>query len=106
VIDVIGQIGTDPGTEWGTGLASTADNTLRRKAGIEAGDGDGSDAFDPATQWLGFATDTVDGLGCAVRAPASSAIPRLPCLPPHPSRARRTSHATRTSRSRSASPSP
>src|SRR5262245_26382231 len=27
VIDVIGQVGVDPGTEWGTGLASTADNT-------------------------------------------------------------------------------
>ena len=36
----IGQIGVDPGTEWGTGLASTADNTLRRKAGVEAGDTD------------------------------------------------------------------
>ena len=30
VVDVIGQIGVDPGTEWGSGLASTADNTLRR----------------------------------------------------------------------------
>ena len=28
IIDVIGQIGTDPGTEWGSGLTSTADNTL------------------------------------------------------------------------------
>ena len=33
VIDAIGQIGVDPGTQWGSGLASTADNTLRRKAG-------------------------------------------------------------------------
>ena len=31
VIDVIGQIGVDPGTEWGGGDSSTADNTLRRK---------------------------------------------------------------------------
>ena len=31
VIDSIGQVGFDPGTEWGTGLTSTADNTLRRK---------------------------------------------------------------------------
>src|SRR5678815_2741347 len=30
-VDVIGQIGVDPGTEWGSGLTSTADNTLRRK---------------------------------------------------------------------------
>ena len=43
VIDSIGQRGFDPGTEWGTGLTSTADNTLRRKAAIEAGDPDPSD---------------------------------------------------------------
>ena len=32
VIDSIGQLGFDPGTEWGSGLTSTADNTLRRKS--------------------------------------------------------------------------
>ena len=63
VLDVIGQIGFDPGTEWGSGLTSTADNTLRRMANITAGDPDGSDVFDPAAQWDGYATDTFDGLG-------------------------------------------
>jgi predicted extracellular nuclease len=63
IIDVIGQIGFDPGTEWGTGLASTADNTLRRKSGITAGDTNGSNAFNPAVEWDGFATNTFDGLG-------------------------------------------
>ena len=63
VLDVIGQIGFDPGTEWGTGLTSTADNTLRRKPSIVAGDTNGSDAFDPSIEWDGFATDTFDGLG-------------------------------------------
>jgi predicted extracellular nuclease len=63
VLDVIGQIGVDPGTEWGTGLASTADNTLRRKAGTTAGDANGTDVFDPSAQWSGFPTDTFDGLG-------------------------------------------
>jgi predicted extracellular nuclease len=63
VLDVIGQVGVDPGTEWGSGLTSTADNTLRRKGAIEAGDADGSDPFDPAAQWDGYATDTFDGLG-------------------------------------------
>lgn len=63
VIDSLGQIGTDPGTEWGTGLTSTADNTLRRNADICAGDTVTSDAFDPATQWDGFATNTFSGLG-------------------------------------------
>jgi predicted extracellular nuclease len=62
-VDVIGQIGLDPGTEWGTGLTSTADNTLRRKAAIVAGDTNGGDAFDPAVEWDGFAIDTFDGLG-------------------------------------------
>ncbi|GAA2480132.1 ExeM/NucH family extracellular endonuclease [Terrabacter carboxydivorans] len=63
VVDVIGQIGFDPGTEWGTGLTSTMDNTLRRKPSVTAGDPNGADAFDPAVQWDGFAVDTFDGLG-------------------------------------------
>jgi len=63
VIDVIGQIGSDPGTEWGTGLTSTADNTLRRKSTIQAGDTNGADVFDPAFQWNGFATDDSATLG-------------------------------------------
>jgi uncharacterized protein len=63
VLDVLGQIGSDPGTEWGTGLASTADDTLRRKGTICQGDTNGADAFDPAVQWDGFAQDNVADLG-------------------------------------------
>jgi len=63
VIDVIGQIGFDPGYEWGTGVVSTKDNTLRRKADICAGDTNGSDPFDPSPEWDGFAKDIFDGLG-------------------------------------------
>ena len=63
VLDVIGQIGFDPGTEWGTGLTSTADNTLRRKTRSTRATRHGTDAFDPAVEWDGFATDTFDGLG-------------------------------------------
>ncbi len=63
IIDVIGQIGFRPVPEWGTGLVSTADNTLRRKASILAGDPNGSDAFDPSLEWDGYATNTFDGLG-------------------------------------------
>ncbi len=62
-IDVIGIIGNDPGSEWGSGLTSTQDNTLRRKADILQGDPDGSDAFDPSIEWDGYAQDTFDGLG-------------------------------------------
>lgn len=63
VLDVIGQIGFDPGSQWGSDLTSTADNTLLRKADICAGDIDGSTVFDPALEWDGYATDAFDGLG-------------------------------------------
>ncbi len=63
VIDSLGQAGSDPGTEWGTGLTSTADNTLRRKSSVCTGDTDPANAFDPEIDWTGFATDTFDGLG-------------------------------------------
>ncbi len=63
VVDSFGQVGFDPGTEWGTGLVSTADNTLRRKAGVCQGDTNPSDVFDPAVEWDGYAVNTFDGLG-------------------------------------------
>jgi predicted extracellular nuclease len=63
VIDTLGQIGFDPGAEWGSGLISTADNTLRRKDTICAGELNGSDVYDPSAEWEGFATDTFGGLG-------------------------------------------
>src|SRR5512145_2157886 len=63
VVDVIGQIGFDPGTQWGVDPVSTADNTLSRKSTVCAGDPDGSNAFDPAPEWDGFAIDTFTGLG-------------------------------------------
>jgi predicted extracellular nuclease len=62
-IDVIGQVGVDPGTEWGTGDASTADNTLQRKASVTDGDPIFNDTFDPAAEWNGFPVNTFSGLG-------------------------------------------
>jgi len=63
VVDSFGQLGTDPGSEWGTGDQSTADNTIRRKDTVCAGDTNPSDAFDPSGEWDGFANGTYDGLG-------------------------------------------
>lgn len=63
VVDSLGQVSPDPGTEWGSGLTSTADNTLRRMDGVCAGDPDPTDLFDPAVEWDGYAADTFDGLG-------------------------------------------
>lgn len=62
-IDVFGQIGFDPGLEWGAGVQSTQDNTLRRKCTVTAGDPAGTNVFDPAVQWDGFATDTFADIG-------------------------------------------
>ena len=72
IIDVIGVIGSDPGSQWGSGLASTQDNTIRRLASVCQGDADGFDnPSDITDQWEGFAINTFDGLGshsinCAV----------------------------------------
>jgi len=63
ILDSIGQIGVDPGTEWGSAFTSTADNTLRRKTTIASGDTNATDSFDPAAEWEGYAQDTVDHLG-------------------------------------------
>jgi hypothetical protein len=66
VADAIGQVGTDPGSEWGSGLTSTADNTMRRKLAVCAGDMNPSDAYDPAVEWDGYVADTFEGLGVHV----------------------------------------
>ena len=66
LLDVIGQIGTDPGTDWNAGgNLSTAEHTLTRMTYIQAGDADGSDDFVPELnlEWFGFAQDTFSNLG-------------------------------------------
>jgi hypothetical protein len=63
IVDVIGKIGEDPGTTWGTGDITTTNHTLRRKTTIVTGDTEAFDAFDPAVEWDGYAQDTFDGLG-------------------------------------------
>jgi hypothetical protein len=62
-LDVVGRIGEDPGTEWGSGPTGTADATLRRRSGIVAGDPDGTDPFDPSVEWIGFPNNDDSGIG-------------------------------------------
>ena len=62
-IDSIGQVGFDPGSEWGSGATSTQNNTLRRRATVDTGDANPDDAFDPAQQWVGLPADSFDDLG-------------------------------------------
>lgn len=62
LLDVVGQIGVDPGSAWGS-VPSTADSGLTRVCGIVSGDPDGSDAFDPGTEWSAFPGDDASLLG-------------------------------------------
>lgn len=82
LVDVFGQIGFDPGTAWGSGTSSTLNNTLRRKAGIEAGDTNGANAFDPSVEWDGFGQDTVTHLGAHPGVPVDPAPSVTETLPP------------------------
>jgi uncharacterized protein len=82
VIDSLGLIGNDPGTEWGTGLTSTADNTLQRKINICQGDANATDAFDPAVEWDGSATDTFSGLGAHTANCGGEAAPAVSAASP------------------------
>ncbi len=63
IVDVIGQVGFDPGSQWGTGDTSTQNNTLRRLETVTGGDTNDSDIFDPSLEWVGFPQDNADGLG-------------------------------------------
>jgi hypothetical protein len=62
-LDVIGQVGVDPGNAWTNGDASTANATLRRRCSVTHGDVTGSDAFDPELEWRAFSRDDFSGLG-------------------------------------------
>ncbi len=63
VIDSLGQIGVDPGSEWSGSGIGTQDETLRRKSAVCVGDTNPSNSFNPATEWDSFAIDTFAGLG-------------------------------------------
>ena len=72
VLDSIGQVGFDPGSAWKSGDASTLNRTLRRRCGIDAGDREIGDSFDPDGEWASLPEDTFDGLGdvaCAMSIP-------------------------------------
>ncbi|WP_066363302.1 endonuclease [Neobacillus drentensis] len=62
IVDVIGQVGFDPGTTWGT-TVKTMDQTIVRKSSITAGDSNPSDAFDPATEWDSLGLNVFTNLG-------------------------------------------
>lgn len=63
LIDVIGQIGLDPGTEWNVNGVSTLNQTIRRKSNICSGFVITTTAFDPSLEWENVGVDIFSGLG-------------------------------------------
>jgi uncharacterized protein len=62
-VDVIGQIGVDPGTSWGVEPNTTVNHTMTRNVSVCCGDAIGNNAFDPAVEWVVYAQDTYGYLG-------------------------------------------
>jgi len=63
IIDLIGQIGFDPGLHWGNAPTSTKDQILRRKTAPNISKLDQHQPFEPAQYWNGYAKDAVEDLG-------------------------------------------
>ena len=67
MMDIIGQIGVDPGAEWlgstSVPAIGTQNDTLVRNCSVTEGDANGDDAFDPDAEWTSAGLDGVAGLG-------------------------------------------
>ncbi|MBK6345153.1 MAG: VCBS repeat-containing protein [Bacteroidales bacterium] len=79
IIDILGKIGYDPGTQWISGGVSTLDMTMIRKSGISKGSNMNPVTFDPALQWNALPLDNISNLGahtsiCASYCPPSVSI--------------------------------
>jgi hypothetical protein len=72
-VDRVGQVGVDPGGQWGTGQTSTRNNTLQRILPA-TGDANTTNPFDPNAGWTGFGNNTFSGLGAV---PDPGTLPRL-----------------------------
>ncbi|WP_444929856.1 ExeM/NucH family extracellular endonuclease [Microbulbifer sp. SSSA002] len=62
-VDIIGQIGFDPGSQWGDSSLGTQNQTLIRDLSVTVGRTNGSAAFDPAAQWSSAGLDDFSHLG-------------------------------------------
>jgi hypothetical protein len=67
VLDVVGEIGVDPGDSWGTG--ATLDHTLRRRCEVTMGRSGGDAPFAIDAEWLTLGADTFSDLGVRNCAP-------------------------------------
>ena len=62
-IDIIGQIGVDPGTAFTGGGVSTRDQTIVRNSDVRMGDTDGTDPFDPSAEFTSLGENVFTNLG-------------------------------------------
>ncbi|WP_298763197.1 choice-of-anchor D domain-containing protein [uncultured Polaribacter sp.] len=62
IIDVIGQIGANPGTSW-SGTCGALEVTLIRNPDVISGDTDGTNSFTTDTEWSCLPIDDVSDLG-------------------------------------------
>ncbi|MEZ4774362.1 MAG: lamin tail domain-containing protein [Bacteroidia bacterium] len=77
LIDVIGEIGNDPGTNWPVGAGATSEFTLVRMPSIHEGTTDWAIG---ATQWLVFPQNTFDSLGSHYMIPCNAPVPDSPSV--------------------------
>lgn len=63
VIDSVGQVGIDPGTNWSANGVVTSEQTLVRMPSVCSGDTVPSDVFDPSAEWLSNAQNTFTYFG-------------------------------------------
>jgi hypothetical protein len=63
VVDVFGQVGFNPGTEWPAPNGGTLDNTLQRRATVCRGAESVDAPFDGAEEWDGLGNNVFTGLG-------------------------------------------
>ncbi len=63
VVDVIGQVGYNPGSKWGSKEISTKNCTIKRKSTVTTGTSEADNIFNPVIEWEGFKINTFSGLG-------------------------------------------
>ena len=67
-LDIIGEIGVDPGTNWAVGSGATSEHTLVRNPNINGGT---TDWVTSVGQWTVFPQDMTDSLGAHSMTPCS-----------------------------------
>ncbi len=80
IVDSIGDLGFDPGTQWLANGVGTRDASLRRKPTVFVGDYQAFDPFDPSLEWLSAGRDNFSDLGRHSFAPAP--LPQQTITPP------------------------